>query len=125
MADNTFEAPNPIPAKRVYEVIICGIEGGHYSSIGVVDTATWEPAWRAADQDTPDAFSEVEVYDHDGGDDPAGQPIFLTDEAIQQGLKVLNEKTPHHVQDIINENHDVITGDALLQCIVLGEIVYG
>jgi hypothetical protein len=128
MARNTFSVQNEVPRGRIYDAIITGLEGGSYSSIGVVDGSTWEPAWRAAEQGKPEPFAKVECYDNDA--DPEDEEatkvrVRLTDAAIQHGVEVLAEKAPHCLQNILNENEDVIDGDALMQCIVLGEIVYG
>lgn len=35
------------------------------------------------------------------------------------------EKFPDHFGDLMSENGDSITDDVLIQCIVLGDIVYG
>ncbi len=50
---------------------------------------------------------------------------FLNMEAIEKGLRVLNEKYPHHMKDLMEENDDGITSDSLLQCCLFGEVVYG
>lgn len=49
----------------------------------------------------------------------------LDREALQRGLKIMGEKYPHLMGDFVNENEDAITGDAFIQCALLGEIVYG
>lgn len=51
--------------------------------------------------------------------------MTLDGEAIQRGLDVLAEKYHHHVTDIVQENADADTGDALLQCCLFGDIIYG
>jgi hypothetical protein len=56
------------------------------------------------------------------------EPTFtkrLDLEAITKGVAVLAEKYPHHLADILAENADAGTGDALLQCSLFGEIIYG
>ena len=134
MARNTFDVQTVVPRGRIYDAIVTGLEGGCYSSIGVVDGATWEPAWRKAKEGEAESFAQVECYDREQVDSRIGEgphwvirgPIVkLTDEAIQKGLAILAEKAPACVQRIVEENGDVLDGDALLQCIVLGEIVYG
>ncbi|SRR6266496_1782155 len=46
-------------------------------------------------------------------------------EAIQKGLTILAKKYPRHLADILTENADADTGDALLQCCLFGDVVYG
>lgn len=45
--------------------------------------------------------------------------------AIERGLKVMCEKYPKHWKDLIEDNHDAITADVLVQCALLGEVQYG
>lgn len=44
---------------------------------------------------------------------------------VQQGLEIMSQKYPKHFNDFIEENEDADTGDVFLQCVVLGEVVYG
>jgi hypothetical protein len=134
MARNTFSVQNEVPRGRIYDAIVTGLEGGCYSSIGVIDGATWEPAWRAAEEGKPEPFAQVECYDREQVDSRIGEgphpvirgPIVkLTDANIQKGVECLAVQAPHLLRNIVEENEDVIDGDALMQCIVLGEIVYG
>ena len=43
---------------------------------------------------------------------------------IARGLEVLANRYPRHFADLINENADVFTADALLQCCLFGELIY-
>ena len=127
MASNTFKAQTSVPRGRIYDAVVTGLEGGCYSSIGVVDGSTWEPAWRAAERGEAEAFAKVVAYDREAATQAElnESRTPLTDAAIQKGLAILAEKAPACVTRIIEENDDVIDGDALMQCIVLGEVVYG
>lgn len=58
-------------------------------------------------------------------DDESEKELVLDREAIVRGLGVMAEKYPRHFADIIKEEGDAETGDVLLQCCLLGEIVYG
>lgn len=44
--------------------------------------------------------------------------------ALQQGLKSMAEKDPHHITSILSEDADAETGDVFLQHCLFGEIVY-
>lgn len=134
MARNTFTVQHEVPRGRIYDAVVTGLEGGCYSSIGVIDGATWEPAWRAAQAGEGEAFAKVECYDREQVDSRIGEgpnpvirgPIVaLGDDVIQKGVTLLAEKAPGALHRIINEEDDVLDGDALLQCIVLGDVIYG
>jgi len=45
-------------------------------------------------------------------------------DVIARGLEVLANRYPRHLADLINENADVFTADALLQCCLFGELIY-
>ncbi len=49
----------------------------------------------------------------------------LTLAKIKKGLSVMAAKYPKHFASIIQDNTDADTADVLLQCALLGEIVYG
>lgn len=49
----------------------------------------------------------------------------LDGEAIQRGLKVMQDKYPRHWGDFLSEDGDAVTGDVFLQCCLFGEAVYG
>lgn len=59
-------------------------------------------------------------------EDPEGEfPRLLTLESLQRGLQILADAYPWHFASIVEENDDSETSDALLQCALLSEIVYG
>ncbi len=49
----------------------------------------------------------------------------ITRADIEKGLKIFADEYPSHFADWIDENDDATTGDVFLQCVVLGEVVYG
>jgi hypothetical protein len=53
------------------------------------------------------------------------QKLELRLDIIAQGLEVLATYYPRHFADLVNDNADSITADALLQCCLFGEIIYG
>jgi hypothetical protein len=57
--------------------------------------------------------------------DSAHGVMRLDTEAIQKGLAILAEKYPWHLASILAENADADTGDALLQCSLFGDVIYG
>jgi len=44
---------------------------------------------------------------------------------IERGLQLMAEKYPSHFNDLVSENDDATTHDVLVQCAVLGDVVYG
>ncbi len=53
------------------------------------------------------------------------QNMRLDRAAVEKGLKLMAEKFPRHMADILNGDDDAETGDVLVQLALLGEIVYG
>lgn len=49
----------------------------------------------------------------------------LTQDDVAKGAQIMAQKYPEHFADIVQDNEDAITADVFMQCIVLGEIVYG
>lgn len=62
-------------------------------------------------------------------DNPEAGPEFKTKSIglveMISGLNTMVAKYPHHAADFIKDNTDGETADTYLQCVVLGEIVYG
>jgi hypothetical protein len=66
------------------------------------------------------------VYESEGSHDGKGDGLHeLTSDKVRAGLQVLASKYPHHFADIVGDNSDCITCDALVQCALFGEIIYG
>ena len=111
----------------IYNLIINGIEcGAPYTSFNT--EGDWEKAWRAAEEGFGDSFAGITLTDRyaDDGEecDPAGPPIALTDEALAEGWKRFQKEAPSHWVDAVAEEDDALTGDAFLQILAFGEIVY-
>ena len=51
--------------------------------------------------------------------------VYLNREAILIGLKKLQQDYPKHFDDLIEGQHDAITGSVLQQVILLGDVEYG
>lgn len=50
---------------------------------------------------------------------------ILSKRTLKKGLRLMSEKYPNYLMDIINESDDAGTADVLMQLSVIGEIVYG
>lgn len=113
-----------VPQQRVWDLLCCGIESGSYGSFTITG---YEPAPNQDELEYP----HIDTPFHGGailmrdkyGDEPT--VYRLTMDALKRGLTIMGEKYPHLMAQFVNENEDVITGDAFVQCALLGEIVYG
>lgn len=50
---------------------------------------------------------------------------ILTYDKIKHGLNILNKKYPRHWCDYVTYNDDFYTMDALIQCSLFNDIIYG
>ena len=57
-------------------------------------------------------------------DDPKDIETLTYDKYLK-GFDILRTKHPEHYMDMITGNYDVVTCDALLECAIYGEIIYG
>lgn len=67
----------------------------------------------------PNMITRVFAVDDDD------ETYVLDLEAIQKGLQILADQYPTHFGDITSDSADADTSDAFLQCVLLGDIVYG
>ena len=56
--------------------------------------------------------------------EPSSDVFRLDLKSIRRGLEDLATKYPRHFADLVNENTDAITANALLQCCLFGELIY-
>ena len=71
--------------------------------------------------DVPMAGGSIGVVEFDGD----GTVHELDAITLDRGFYVLQKKYPWHYKALIKEEYDVETTDALLQCALFGDIVYG
>lgn len=86
-----------------------------------IDVGEHQPGWRNY---FTARFTVTKVSDKAKGA-TKGQTYELSLDKLKTGLQVLATKYPDHFNDIIREMGDAITGDALVQCALFGDIVYG
>ncbi len=55
---------------------------------------------------------------------PKAKTHELTLEKIVRGLRAMAKNEPYHLANILEENTDMHTGDALLQCSLFGKVIY-
>lgn len=121
----TIELTLQLDAKLVKNLLICGFDGPM--------TASW---CRIVAYDRPESAEAFDCYTlpllegcavilEDHYDRKPKGPYRLDRAALIRGFKLLHEKYPHHLGAFFGLNEDAITGDAFIQCCVLGGIVYG
>lgn len=69
------------------------------------------------------------VYDDPNGEEGnASAALLVGEEEFRKGLQIVADKYESHFHDLISDdggNADAYTYDAVLQCTVLGDIIYG
>lgn len=124
-----------IPASRIADLMIGAIEGNAM-------TRSWCNGvfWKTFEAEPPPGnwYAEpamyagefqVEVHEIvDESKEAEGDNIrrHLCDRAaFEKGLTIMAERYGDHFGDLLKENDDNITQDVFLQCVALGEVVYG
>jgi hypothetical protein len=128
-----FTVTHELTAEQISDALCSAIEGGSnywYS----IDRAIEPSEWQFDSEPQRDGQHWLHDYPLNPGgallmsdttEDNEHGTMRLDSESIQRGLTVLAEKYSWHMQDILQENADADTGDALLQCCLFGEIIYG
>lgn len=143
MKKQEFIIPQKVSFERVAEVL-CGAVDPGYEAIsywgevrGKKAPKSWEfdkpPVWTTA----PEAEKNKDVhYRHyyplnEGGaliirdNEAEGAQFTLDSAALERGLQLMATKYPKHFADIIEENDDGDTSDALVQLSIFGDVIYG
>ena len=110
-----------VPLESVHYLVITGMECGDLATFQL-DEGDWMAACEKVGE--KDAFAGIKIS-LDDEEPPDDGGCFLTDVELQQGLQRMARKYPRHFADFMAENDDAITGDVFLQCVVLGEVIYG
>jgi hypothetical protein len=124
----------PLTLEQISDVLCSALEGGSnywYFIEEYINPTTWE---FRSEPKRDNGFDFAQDYPLNPGgalmisnkdDFGQGSITRLDLAAIQKGLAILGEKYPHILSDILSENTDAGTGDALLQCSLFGDIIYG
>jgi hypothetical protein len=57
--------------------------------------------------------------------DDEGKRHIMNQDKLWLGMHLMARDYPRHFDDMINDNGDAITADIFLQCVLLGDVVYG
>jgi hypothetical protein len=127
------ESPDPVTDDLLYDVLITAFEGGSNHWIRVIDYV--EPPGSCFRQKNHPDGEEIQKYASypltEGGavliwsDDEPHNKRILDREAVRRGVNIMKTKYLRHYTEMVEENFDADTADVLVQCAVLGDIVYG
>lgn len=87
----------------------------------------WARSLRVSPAGKPLAFTITELEPSASAHNPdrKPEPRGATADDIAAGLAILAVKYPHHFRDLVADKGDMFTGDALIQCALFGDLVYG
>lgn len=112
----TVTIQRELDAQRIEDLLVGAFEGG---------SNYWIKSIKRVTERHPD------IYQAAFGDglhiraDGEPQPRHLDRGHLEQGLRLLAEKHPSHMADILDGNDDATTADVFLQLCLFGEVVYG
>jgi hypothetical protein len=119
--------------RRIADMMVGAVEGG--STYWCIQINLLSPGDVAPDDqhkgpwyDNPNRYADpdfkIEVVESEPSDEGDGKHI-VDQAAIAKGLEVMARKYPSHFADMVGETDDAITADVFLQCVTLGDVVYG
>lgn len=133
MEDVVVTITKTVTVQRIADLLCCGFEGGvgyWCQIIGYKIPDNPRPIL-TKDKDYIIIVKHVD-YPLTGGavictetDTEEPKKLVLDETSIRHGLQLLQEKSPYHWNNFIEENEDAVTGDVFIQYCLLGDIVYG
>lgn len=144
MTDADFQAtldnqrhtiPVTLTGAQLASALCSAFDGGSAYWATRVEVISTTPTKDVGVSVRPDPFANVSAYlvpflggtlkVHLRDNDPDLKPPQLDLAAILDGVRILCEKYPHHFSDLVRNNADAGTGDALLQCAIFGDLPFG
>ena len=118
---------------RISDILCSAFEGGtgywlriNRYKLPKNKPALTDPYWPAKHTWVPLSEDGIMfVGEDEEGDGSCSKEHELTREKLLRGLALMEKNYYEHFSNIITENDDAVTGDVLIQCALLGEIVYG
>jgi hypothetical protein len=119
-----------VPSQRIADMIIGAVEGGStYWARSLVLKSTKiadrESPWYADPRLYEDETLELELIEDEPSAPNHDGKYTIKFADFAKGLTIMAQKHAWHFGNMISENDDATTADVLLQCIALGELVYG
>lgn len=130
----TIQAPVTISYQDLWYILITAVNSGfdgigHWATVDSYVTPTTVirrdesvPKLDVKYADYPLSPGGAMILRYEDGDEI--KQATLDEAAIKRGLEVLSTKYLRHWKNIVEDNHDADTADALVQCAVFGELVY-
>lgn len=118
MEDKTFSVRQYVGYQSIADILLSGVEGCSYW--GDARVLAYERNVMAI---LGDSKKMLTVYDHEAEEKPVKHSLTLG--KVKKGLQILAKKYPHHWAAILEENTDMYTADAIVQCALFGDIIYG
>ena len=117
-----------IPLQRIADLMVGSIEGesGYWCSGVYLHTKhdLKETPWYSDPSLYGQEFA-IQVVEYEASEEDSDGRHNVNKEKLARGLQIMSEKHPSHFADLMNEQDDAITADIFLQCVALGEVVYG
>jgi hypothetical protein len=127
--EKTLALTIQVPFARIADAVCSAFEGGSAYWCGTVTSPQKEnfEFWYAdaGFWALPD-FSAT--FNHDGEGSSEGENNVTTrvgPKKLREGLRIMAEKYPSYFADVLSGEGDANTGDVLLQCVVLGDVLFG
>lgn len=122
----------PVSIAHIHNAIIGAFEGGstywlyEANPIDVTAHHSENLVWWGEQSVFENDFSFEVVYDDPNEEEGSATGRKIIDrDAVAAGLKIMAIKEASHFADLITEDDDAITHDVFMQCVVLGEVIYG
>ncbi len=128
-----------IPFQRIADLMVTAIECNHMTAawcagihltsqapayIDGEEVAVWYARPRVFESDFK--IEVKEVIDERKPLEGDNLKVHVVDvEKLCKGFGIMAAKEPKHFADVLAEDFDAITADVFLQCVALGEVVYG
>jgi len=136
----TLTVPLQFTHEQVRDLLCCGLESGHVGSFEIhgyyekhddpkqpnnwkkIDDEDASSRWEFPHLDAPFDNCAIAMKDKYGD---SNKILLLHFASMVNGLVVMAKKAPHQFGLFVQDGGDAITGDAFVQCALLGDVVYG
>lgn len=121
-----------VSLRRVCDMMIGAIEGGstywaqsvkYIGAVALADNLYWYDCPELLNQ--PGEIFEIRYDDPDKEEGNGKGRKRVTSAAIKRGLSIMANDCPKAFAEMLSENDDSTTADIFLQCVVLGDVIYG
>jgi hypothetical protein len=119
-----------VRTERVHNMLVSAFEGGsndwfHKATfLSGTPHKTPDLVWYGEESVFAGPVSFTVVFDDP--DEPGIRGMkTITQDDLLKGLTIMANNYPGHFADMLADNDDAETGDVFLQCVVLGDVVYG